>query len=449
MSTNHELARRTFLKSAGVVAAVVSVSGRQLSLNTSRPPSGQYDFDTPYPRFGTDSVKYDRQIGRYGKDSIQVGMGVADMDFRTAPAITKALMERMQHENWGYLETPSSFTESIVAWNKRRYGVEIDPDALIVTTGVDSGLVAALKTFAPRGSKVLLNTPTYDGFFGDLAFTGNIPNENPLTVTAGRYSIDFKDFERRIGRDTKAFVLCNPQNPTGNCWAAEDLMRLGEICLRHKVVVLADEIHCDFVTKGNKYTPFASLPNKAVVNNSVTFKSASKSFSIAAMKCAWLYSTNADYVARIKANNRADLSTMGMIASRAAYIDGEDWLDQCVAYIDSNHDHVEQFVRANLPMVSMVKPQGTYLVWLDVSQIADRVGAKQMAAEANRTRAASSKPLTPEDMLERYIVKNAKVHMNAGSLCGMAGFSHLRMNIATSRKTLDLALANLATALKA
>ena len=262
MSTNYELARRTFLKSAGVVAAVVSVSGRQLSLNTSTPPSGQYDFDTPYPRFGTDSVKYDRQIGRYGKDSIQVGMGVADMDLRTAPAITKALMERMQHENWGYLETPSSFTESIVAWNKRRYGVEIDPNALLITTGVDSGLVAALKTFAPRGSKVLLNTPTYDGFFGDLAFTGNIPNENPLTVAAGRYSIDFKDFERRISSDTKAFILCNPQNPTGNCWAPEDLMRLGEICLRHKIVVLADEIHCDFVTKGSKYHAVCQSPEQ-------------------------------------------------------------------------------------------------------------------------------------------------------------------------------------------
>ena len=135
------------------------------------------------------------------------------------------------------------------------------------------------------------------------------------------------------------------------------------------------------------------------LNNSVTFKSASKSFSIAAMKCAWLHSTNADYIARIKANSRADLSTMGMIARGAAYADGEDWLDQCVAYIDSNHDHVEQFVRANLPMVGMVKPQGTYLVWLDVSQIAERVGAKPMAADANRTQVAASKPFTPEDML--------------------------------------------------
>jgi cystathionine beta-lyase len=354
----------------------------------------------------------------------------------------------MRHEDWGYLETPSSFTESIVAWNKRRYGVEIDPNALLITTGVDSGLVAALKTFAPRGSKVLVNTPTYDGFFHDFDVTGNIPNENPLKMTGDRYSIDFVDFERRIDRDTKAFILCNPQNPTGNCWSTDDLLRLGEVCLRHRVVVLADEIHCDFVMKGNKYTPFASLSNKAVVNNSVTFKSGSKSFNIAALRCAWLYSTNPDYVARIRTNNYADLNSAGVIANRAAYTGGEGWLDACVAYIDANHDYVEQFVRTNLPTVRMAKPQATYLVWLDMTQLANRIDAKKLAAEANKAQAASSKPLTTDDMIERYLVTNAKIQLNPGSLCGMAGFSHMRMNIATSRRTLELAMGNLANALQ-
>src|SRR6185295_1398306 len=143
------------------------------------------------------------------------------------------------------------------------------------------------------------------------------------------------------------------------------------ICLRRRVVVLADEIHCDWVTKGNKYTPFASLPNKAIVNNSLTFKAASKSFGLAAMKCAWFYSTNPDYLARVKANNKADLTTMGMIASRAAYSGGED--------IDGNHDFVESFVSANMPLVKVVKPQGTYLSWLDVSRVCDKIGAEQLA----------------------------------------------------------------------
>ncbi len=410
--------------------------------------NGKYDFDTPYNRFGTDSTKYDQPIRIYGKDSIQVGMGIADMDFRAAPAITKALMDRLQHENWGYLDMPKSFSDGIVSWNKRRYNINVDPELLVITTGVHPGLIAALKTFCPPGSKVLLNTPTYNGFYGDLTYTGTKPEENPLKLVNGRYSIDFEDFERRISHDTNAFILCNPQNPTGNCWSPEDLTRLGEICLRRRVVVLADEIHCDFVNKGSKYTPFATLPNKAVVNNSITFKAASKSFGLAAMKCAWFFSDNADYIARVKANNRADLTTMGMIASRAAYSGGEDWLNQVVTYIDGDHDFVEKFFAANIPLIKIAKPQGTYLAWLDVRQVVDKINAKDLAAEASKKQSASMKALTPEQMVERWFVKNAKVHMNAGSSYGYGGEGHMRMNIATSRKTLELALNNLAAALK-
>jgi cystathionine beta-lyase len=258
--------------------------------------------------------------------------------------------------------------------------------------------------------------------------------------------MDFEDLERRISHDTNTLILCNPQNPTGNCWSREDLTRLGEICTRRRVVVLADEIHCDFVTKGNKYTPYASIGNKDILMNSLTFKAASKSFGLAAMKCAWFFSDNADYVARVKANNRADLTTLGMIASKAAYEGGEDWLDQCVAYIDGNHDYVESFVSAHMPLVKVVKPQGTYLCWLDVSRVADKIGAKEMAAEASKS--AAGRPVSPETMVERYLVKHAKVHMNAGSSYGYGGAGRMRMNIATSRKLVELALNNMASALK-
>ncbi len=452
MSQHDGLNRRAFLRNAGMTALVGAVGTNSAAAVAAGAAfgapdaNGKYDFDTPYNRFGTDSTKYDQPNRIYGKGSVEVGMGIADMDFRAAPAITKALMERLQHENWGYLDMPKSFSESVVNWNKKRYGININPDSLVITTGVHPGLIAALKTFSPPGTKVLLNTPTYNGFYGDLTYTGTIAEENPLKLVNGRYSIDFEDFERRISHNTNTFILCNPQNPTGNVWSAEDLTRLGEICLRRRVVVLADEIHCDFVTKGNKYTPFASLPNKAIVNNSITFKAASKSFGLAAMKCAWFFSDNADYVARVKANNRADLTTLGMIASRAAYTGGEDWLDQCVAYIDGNHDYVQSFVAANIPMIKVAKPQGTYLSWLDVTAVADKIGAKALAAEASKD--MSGRPLTPEQMIERHFVKTAKVHMNQGASYGLGGANHMRMNIATSRKTLELALNNLATALK-
>ena len=172
-------------------------------------------------------------------------------------------------------------------------------------------------------------------------------------------------------------------------------------CLRHRVIVLADEIHCDWATKGQKYTPFASLPNKAIVNNSLTFKAASKSFGLAAMKCAWYYSTNKDLFMATKANNHADLTTMGMIASKAAYSGGEEWLTQCVDYVNGNHDLVQSYIKANIPMIkTYAKAEGTYLVWLDVSQVAERIGAKEKAAAESK----AGRTTTPEQIVERWFV---------------------------------------------
>ena len=450
MAPRAALDRRAFLKTAGMTALVGAAGVRAPSLVAApavKAPDGKYDFDTIYNRVGTDCTKWDQQLRTYGPGSIAVGMGIADMDFRAAPAITKALRDRLEHENWGYLDMPGqrSFYEGVVAWNKRRYGVDINPDSLVIASGVHPALIAALVTFSPRGSKVLLQTPTYNGFYSDLRFAQVTPEESPLKLVDGRYSMDFEDLERRISAETKTLILCNPQNPTGNCWNAEDLTRLGEICLKRGVIVLADEIHCDFVTKGHKYTPFASLPNRDIVNNSLTFKAASKSFGLAAHKIGWFYSTNQELLDKVKVNHRADLSTLGMVANRAAYADGEDWLNQAVDYIDGNHDFVARFINANMPMVKYVKPEGTYLAWLDVSAVVDKIGAKALAAEASKTSAA---PVTPETMVERYFVKQAKVHMNQGASYGYGGAGHMRMNIATSRKLVELALTNMASALR-
>ena len=451
------LNRRAFLRNAGMTALVGAVgSGASLEAMTgaaagaalgAAADGGKFDFDTPLNRLGTDSVKWDQALRQNEMGTIVAGMGIADMDFRCAPVITKALQERIQHENWGYLDTPKSFTDGIVAWNKKRYGIDVNPESVVITTGVHPGLIAAIRTFCPVGSKVLLTTPTYNGFYGDLRFTGTKPEESLMKYVDGKFQIDFDDFERRISMDTNAFILCNPQNPTGNTWSPDDLMRFGEICLRKRVIVLADEIHCDFVSKGNKYTPFATLPNKAVVNNSITFKAASKSFGLAAMKCAWFFSDNMDYINRVKANNRADLSTLGMIASKAAYAGGEDWLNQCVEYIDGNHDFTQKFIRANMPLVKIgAKPQGTYLTWLDMSNVAARIDAKGMAAaEASKTR--NGNPPSPEAMIVKWFAKNAKVALNAGDTYGKGGDNHVRMNIATSRKTLEAAFTSMARAL--
>jgi cystathionine beta-lyase len=215
------------------------------------------------------------------------------------------------------------------------------------------------------------------------------------------------------------------------------------------VVVFADEIHCDFVNKGSRYTPFCSLGDERIVRNSITFKSASKSFNLASLKCAYLYSTNPGHIERIKTlgGHREDVTTLGVVAHRAAYDECERWLDQLVEYVDGSFDYVESFIASKIPLVKFVKPQGTFLAWLDVSALADRIGAREKADLANKTKEASAPTVTPELIVERWLVENARIHVNAGSGYGTGGAGRVRMNIGTSRKLLELALSNVAAAL--
>jgi cystathionine beta-lyase len=434
MPTDPGLDRRTLLKGAGMSV----VAGAAGTTNLATAASGtSYDFDTAYSRIGTYSVKWDQPIAKFHQTSI-LGMGVADMDFRCAPVITEAIKNRMAHENWGYLDIPKSFAETVARWNKKRYGVAVNPDNLEFTPGTHAGVLAALRAFSPPGSKVLLTTPSYNGFFGDLAKTGAVASESPMRLEGGRHTVDFDDFERRIDARTKAFLLCNPQNPTGNCWSRDELTRLGEICLRKGVIVLADEVHCDFVTKGNVYTPFSSL-DPEIALNSITFKSASKSFSLAGMKCSWCFSGNSELIARVRVHNRPDITTIGMIACEAAYTGGEEWLDQVTAYIDGTIDFAESYIAKNIPLVKFRKPEGTYLAWLDASQAMEKIGANRLAQTRN---------ISPETAFEEWLVENAKVHLNAGHTYGAGSAGHMRMNLATSRKIVAQALGNIADALR-
>ena len=450
MLRNHGLNRRAFLKSTGATAVLGAVGARSALASevaaTDVAPAGlgaareEFDFDEIYDRRGTDCVKWDRAIEQFGPE-LEVGMGIADMDFRAAPCITRAIAERSAHENWGYQHRDSSFTDAVVAWNQRRYDLDIDPSTVVWTSGVHPGIIAGLHTFAPPGSRVLMTTPTYNGFYSDLRFARNVAEDSEMKVVDGVYEIDWDDFERRVQR-VHAFILCNPQNPTGNCWSAEDMTRMGEICLEHRVPVLSDEIHCDFVTKGQKYTPFASLDPK-VVDNSVTFKSNSKTFSLAANKVAWYFSTNPSFMTRLRQYTRADLSTLGMYAARAANNEGDEWLDQLLVYLDGNHDLTESYIRDNVPGVKYTKAQGTFLAWLDMSGLMDRIDAQGKADYENRT---AADPVSPESVLQRWLAENARIYLNNGPSYGTGGERHMRMNIATSRTLVKRALDNLSTA---
>ena len=424
---------------AGAVAGGSGAAAAEKS--SAMQANGKYNFNEVYDRVGSNCFKYDGQIAKFGDEYFDIGMGVADMDFRVAPCITDALRARTEHENWGYLANTDSLKESIVEWNKTRYGVDIDPDTITMASGVHNALISTLNAVSPPGSKTLMNTPTYNGFYTDLRLSRTLVNDSEMWVDDdGVYHIDWDDFEARMTTDCHAFLLCNPQNPTGNCWSEDDLMRMGELCLKHNVVVLADEIHCDFVMDGQKYIPFASLPDKDIVNNSLTYKSASKTFSIAGLKHAYFYSTNPILLDRVRWLHRADLNTLGVFGTDAALREGGEWFDQALAYINENQDYVESYIKKNVPGVKYKKAEGTYLAWLDVSDPIAGMDAVKMAEKEELPSA--------EHYFEKFIVENAGVQLNPGSNYGTGGANHMRMNLGIARSQITAALDNIATALK-
>lgn len=218
---------------------------------------------------------------------------------------------------------------------------------------------------------------------------------------------------------------------------------MGEICLRHRTVVLADEIHCDFVNAGHTYTPFAALPDKEIVDNSLTFKAQSKTFNLAAMKVSWWYSTNPDFQERVKANSRADLPTLGLVANHAALTEGEPWLEQLLPYIDANQDFAESYITENVPHVHYTKAEGTYLAWVDVREIMEAIDAEGIAAKES---AASVGEVTPGEVVQRWLAEEAGVFLSPGDGFGTGGVGYMRMNLGTQRARIRQALDNIAAA---
>jgi len=451
MPQNTGLNRRNFLKGAGMTALAGAVgttsAGTAAAADGGMPyiVDGKYDFDTVYNRIGSDCVKWDSVIAEFG-DEVKIGMGIADTDFRAAPCIGEAMAERLKHENWGYLgaDAYASFRETIAEWNHDRYGLEVDPTSLQIATGVHPGLIAAIKTYSPPASKVLLMTPTYNGFYSDLRNTQTLKNESVMIFENGRYSVDWDDLEARMTPDTHTMLLCNPQNPTGNVWSEEDLLRIGELCLKHQVVVLSDEIHGDFTRAGEKFTPFASLPDKDIVNNSLSFRAITKTFSMPASKNAYWFSTNKVMLERVRKNHHAGINTLGIVANTAAYQHGADWLDQLLVYLDGNHQFVEDYLKENLPEVGYTKAQGTFLSWLHFDGIMDAVGVVEKSKASQMT----DNPRSETQAFEAWLVENSGVQLNDGEGYGKGSERCMRMNVGCSRRVLNEALSGMTDAIR-
>ena len=356
-------------------------------------------------------------------------MWVADMDFRTAPAVVEVLRKRMDHGIFGYTKVPPIYYDAIINWFTRRHGWQIDRDWIIYTSGVVPALSAIIKALTVPGDRVLVQTPVYNCFFSSIRNNGCEIVANPLVYTNGTYRIDFDDLARKAtDPKVKLLLLCNPHNPVGRVWTRAELMCIGEICLRNDVLVVADEIHCELVYSGHTYIPFASISDD-FRNRSVTCTSPSKAFNLAGLQIANIFA--ADESVRVKIdkainlNEVCDVNPFGVEALVAAYNDGEEWLEELKCYLSDNYLYMRTFFNKYLPQFPVVKLEGTYLVWVDCSVL-------------NR----SSKEIA------EILLKAEKLWINEGSMYGEAGEGFIRINIACPRQILIDGLNRLKRGLK-
>ena len=373
----------------------------------------KYNFDEIIPRRGTNSYKWDSAAAA---DTLP--MWVADMDFRAAPAIIDALLRRAKHGIFGYTRVPDAYYEAVTGWFERRHGWRMEKEWIVYTTGVVPALSAIIKALTAPGDKVLVQTPVYNCFFSSIGNNGCEIVTNSLVYENETYRMDFGDLEEKASDPkVKLLLLCNPHNPAGRVWSREELLKLGEICLRHGVFVVADEIHCELTYAGHAYTPFASL-SEAFLLHSATCTSPSKAFNLAGLQIANITIADSDIRHRvdkaININEVCDVNPFGVEALITAYNEGEDWLEAVKAYLYDNYLYLRKFFEEQLPEFPVTRLEGTYLVWVNCSVL-------------NRS---------SED-LEESLLREARVRFNAGSMYGTDGDGFLRINIACPRKLLQ------------
>ncbi len=372
----------------------------------------RYDFDKVNDRRGTCSCKWDDAA-----DPEVLPMWVADMDFQTAPAIVEALQERVSQGIYGYTHVPDEYYEAAINWFARRHGWTFRREWMIYVPGIVPALSAIVKALTMPGDKVLIQTPVYNCFFSSVRNNGCEVVSSPLVREGDTFRMDFDDLERKASDPgVKLMILCNPHNPAGRVWTREELQKVGEICINNGVAVVADEIHCELVYPGHEYIPFASVSEDFQIH-SVTCISPSKAFNIAGLQIANMVIPDPEIRKRINKavniNEVCDVSPLGVIALTAAYEKGEDWLLQLIDYLKDNFTCFKRYCEENLPDFPVADLEGTYLVWMDCSRLG----------------------MTSKD-LERVLVSEAKLWLNAGTMYGDDGEGFMRWNIACPRSVM-------------
>lgn len=385
----------------------------------------KYDFDKIINRDNTNSMKWNFNKELFGSEDV-LPMWVADMDFSVPPAIVDAIKKRAEHGIFGYSGPDDEYYNSVIGWMKKRHNWNIEKDWFAFTPGVVPGIYWFIRAFTHPGDKVILQPPVYYPFYSAIKLNGCEVVLNPLKFENDRYLMDFDDLESKFDSRVKLLILCSPHNPIGRVWGKEELMRLGEICIKHGVIVISDEIHEDLVYKEYKHIPFASISDE-FAQNSVTCTAPSKTFNLAGLQTSNFIVPNSKIRTEFKnmLENNAIMfpNTFGIVALQAAYEHGEEWLDELLDYLHGNLDFLLRYIKENIPKIKVINPEGTYLVWLDCREL----GMDPIA-------------------LKNFMLEKAKVALDDGYVFGQGGEGFERLNIACPRSLLEEGLNRIAKA---
>ncbi|BBI32217.1 MalY/PatB family protein [Cohnella abietis] len=385
----------------------------------------KHDFDKIIDRTNTASYKWDQSEKLFGRSDI-LPLWVADMDFEAPKEVVDAITRRAEQGIYGYTVRTQAFYDAIIGWLSRRHGWNIEQEWISSSPGVVPALSLMVQAFTEPGDGIILQSPVYYPFYDVIKMNGRTVVDNPLILENGHYSIDFDLLEQQAKNGAKMLLLCSPHNPGGRVWKREELERIGEICAQYNLLVVADEIHHDLVFSGHKHVPYASL-SETFAQHSLTCVATSKTFNLAGLQAASVIIPNEGlrrkYNALLKTLSIHMESYFGLTAIEASYTHGDEWLDQLLVYLEGNLNFLLEFVEKNLPQVKVIKPEGTYLVWMDCTAI-------------------SNKPLE----LKELMFNKAGVAFSEGSVFGGQGAGYLRVNIACPRSILTKALEKFALA---
>ena len=424
-----------------------------------------FDFDAPTERRGTGSYKWDEPLADGAPDDF-IPLWVADMDFPTAPAVRRAVEARAAQGIFGYTQVGEDYYRAVISWFSRRHGWTVSRGDILYTSGVVPALSCTVKALTMPGEQVLVLSPVYNCFFSSIRNNGCQVLECPLVYEDATYHVDWDAFEACCAQEkTTLFLLCNPHNPAGRVWTPGELARMNDICLRHGVAVCSDEIHCELVMPGYRFTPFAAV-NEACRDNAVVLNSPSKSFNTAGLQIANIICRNAEWRRRIdraiNINEVCDVNPFGPAALIAAYNEGEGWLDALCLYIKGNYDLLCAFFARVIPAVTVTRLEGTYLAWLDFravtpgeipDQVRDDAAVRDDGGIPDQVRDDGEivpcvMPGLTRHLADRLLAE-AHVMVSPGPMYGTkTGEGFLRLNLATQRSRLEEALRRMEPVLK-